>query len=318
LSRCALVLGGAGFLGSRIAERLAAEMRVIAVDGLFPQTGADAAFLAPVSGVEFIGEPIEKVAGLPALLSRADAIIDCMGWTCHRLALAQPGYDLELNVQSHLSWLTCFRARAGQRLIYLGSRGQYGRPAGTVDENTPMTPVDIQGIHKLAAEHHFRFFAARERVGCVSLRLPNSIGRNQPVSGPDIGLVGGLVRDALLDRSIEVYGTGRRRPVVCAADIAEMVRGLMDAPLEGFQAFNAPAHDLPLEHIAEAIVERAGSGRVKTGEMPEEVKQIDIGDAVFRSDRLAAALPGFRLTPFAAMMDETVGYFRGRKNDLAV
>lgn len=315
--RNVLVLGGAGFIGSHIVRRFLEHGDTVAViDGLLPRTGANRAHV-PADRVGFVAARVEDVADLPERLAAADVIVDCMGWTCHRLALADPEYDLQLNAGSHLSWLARYRGRAGQRLIYLGSRGQYGRAVGEVTENTPMQPADIQGIHKLAAEHHFRFYSECERVPAISLRFANCTGRNQPVSGPDIGLVGGFVRDALLDRTIEVYGTGRRRPVAAADDVARLAVRCAEIPAEGFTAFNVPAHEIALETLAGEIVRRAGSGRVRQCEMPEEVRQIDVGDAAFSAAKLQGAMD-FTMTPVDAMLEETLAYFRERRNDLAL
>src|SRR3954454_18867383 len=152
------VLGGAGFIGSRVVERcVAAGLQTTVIDGMLPKTGARPANLnACRSSINLETRRIEHAENLSDVLRSSDAIVDCMGWTCHRSAALDPLYDLELNVQSHVAWLSRVPPRREQRVIYLGSRVQYGRVDGVIDESTPMRPVDVQGVHKLAAEHHFQ------------------------------------------------------------------------------------------------------------------------------------------------------------------
>jgi len=64
---------------------------------------------------------------------------------------------MRLNLAAHLTLLQALRAKPGRLLVYLGSRSQYGRmSSGVTTEDTPMVPLDVQGVHKVAAETHFR------------------------------------------------------------------------------------------------------------------------------------------------------------------
>ena len=74
----------------------------------------------------------------------------------------------------------------------------------TITESTAMVPEDVQGIHKAAADHHFRVFAKLKRLNVLSLRFANCYGPNQPRAGEDIGLIGGFIRDALAGKTIVV------------------------------------------------------------------------------------------------------------------
>lgn len=317
------ILGGAGFIGSRIAAQgVAAGHAVTVVDGLLAETGGRRDNLREIEPrIVFHNTTVGSFAGLASLLAGSDAVIDAMGWTCHRLALRDPGYDAQLNMAAHLDWLQSFRCRPGQIVMYLGSRVQYGRtPEGRVTEDTPMEPVDLQGIHKLAAEHYFRYYSGALKFPAVSLRISNCIGPNQPVSGSDIGLVGGFIRDLLAGKTIELFGQNRRRPVVFVNDIARVALRLIEARLPGFTAFNAPAHDVEIEDLVVALIERTGMGSYVKRPLEGEVARIDGGNAVFDSSKLTSAIGAFELTSLSAALDATVQYFRRRQeeNDLAL
>jgi UDP-glucose 4-epimerase len=313
--RRVVVLGGAGFIGSRIVAAIVSRGDdVVVVDGLMPGAGGNEAHLAAVRGaIEFVPRAIEDVSDLPGLLRSASLIVDCMAWTRHVAAFDNPLYDLRLNLESHLRLLQAARGLSDAQILYLGSRGEYGRPATPrITETTPLDPRDVQSVHKAAADHHFRLFAELDKFGVISLRLPNCFGPGQPVDGKDIGLVGEWIRSALDDRPIVLYGSGRRRPLLFADDAAAVVSRLSDRPFTGYQAFNLGGRDVDLAELAHAIVAIAGRGSVRQEPMPHEVAVMDIGAAVFDDTGLRTLIGGLPESDLQASLRATIGYFKER------
>jgi UDP-glucose 4-epimerase len=313
--RVVLVLGGAGFLGSHVVRRFArGGWRVVVVDGLLPRTGGRAASLADLAGrIELIPRRVEELADLTEHLERSEVVIDCMAWTRHQEALADPLYDLSLNLTAHLHLVGRLPAGGGQRVIYLGSRGQYGRVEGEeITEDTPMVPCDVQGVHKVAAESHYRIFAGLRRLAIVSLRLPNCFGPGQPVDGEDVGLVGGFVRDLLARRPVVVYGTDRSRYLAYAPDVAEAVWLLAECCPPGFAACNYAGRRVGLGELATRLCELVGTGEWRGAPMPEALARTEVGDARISDARLRRLLPVIPCTPLAAALRETVADVRRR------
>jgi UDP-glucose 4-epimerase len=315
-----VVFGGAGFIGSHCVDRFVARGQTVSViDGLMAGTGGSRANLAAVlDRIEFTPAPIAEVTDLERVLAGADVVVDAMAWTSHIAALDNPARDLELNLLSHLTLIQALPAARPPRVIYIGSRSQLGRVSGVVDEATPMDPIDVQGIHKTAAEQHFKLAAKRRSLNVVSVRLPNCFGERQPVAGGDIGLVGGFIRTALRGETIEVFGDQRQRCLLFAPDAAAIVERLAGAPIEGFCAVNAGGAHVAIRDLADRIVAAAGRGRVKSGPMPDDVRAIDAGDARVDETRLAALIGAPPRHDLDAALRATVGYFRETVNDLAV
>lgn len=307
----AVVLGGAGFLGSHIVRRLIAEgVPVAVIDGLVARTGGRWEHLEDLTPtVHLIAAPVEELDGLDEILGDYELVIDCMGWTGHRAALDDPLYDLRVNAESHLHLVPHLRPR--QQVIYLGSRSQYGRYFDReITEDTPMAPVDIQGIHKLAAESYYRVYAGLRGLRVVSLRLPNCFGPGQPVAGADIGLVGGFIRTLLAGGTVEVYGAKRRRVLVYAADLAEVVARLAKARFEGFVPINCTGHMVPIEELVGLLIEITGSGNCRLEPLPPDLQQIDVGDAPISDQRLQAMIGPSPRTDLRRGLEATVAYFR--------
>jgi len=162
MKKMALVLGGAGFIGSQIASRLyTAGIGLPLSTGCFLARGGRLQNIRSLRGmVDFLQMPVRSVTNLSHLIDHSDLIIDCMAWTRHRAALADPLYDLQLNVESHLDFIQSVPTNASAQIFFLGSRGQYGNPlTDTITEETPQLPEDVQGIHKVTAESYYRLYA---------------------------------------------------------------------------------------------------------------------------------------------------------------
>ncbi|MGH7388982.1 MAG: NAD-dependent epimerase/dehydratase family protein [Candidatus Rokuibacteriota bacterium] len=308
-----LICGGAGFIGSNIAIRFVeAGWRVIVVDGLLPRTHGRRANLDRIlSHIELIARPLESVTDLGNVVSGCDVVVDTMGWSRHLLALEDPLYDLRLNLQSHLQLVRVFRRGQPRLAIYLGSRHQYGNQACTeLTEDAALVPADIQGIHKTAADHHFRLVSQRTGVPVVSLRFGNTFGPNQPTEGDDIGLVGTFIRNLLLDQTLVVYSGGRRRNCVFVVDLAEVVFRIATRDLSGYQAFNVGGHDLTIRELVEAILAAAGRGSYRLAEMPEEVRSLEVGSARFSDGRLRALMGDLPRHDLRTALALTIAWFR--------
>lgn len=315
-----VVFGGAGFIGSHCVDRLVARGdEVVVVDGLMPGTGGSRRHLAAVlDRIEFRPAPIAEVPDLDRLLARADVVIDAMAWTSHMAALEHPVKDLELNLLSHLRLLEGLATAPVSKVIYVGSRSQFGRVSGVLDDATPMDPIDVQGIHKAAAEQHFRLAATRHSLNVVSLRLPNCFGERQPVAGNDIGLVGGFIRTALQGETIDVFGDNRFRCLLYAGDAATIVERVASASITGFCGVNVGGAHVAIRDLAGRVVAEAGSGRVESRPLPPDVRAIDAGDARVDETRLAGLIGPPPCRDLNAALAATVAYFRETVNDLAV
>jgi len=304
----ALVLGGAGFIGSNICRHLAARgFCVIAVDGLMPRTSGNAANLASVAGdIELIAHRVEDVTSFADLLRGHDIVVDAMGWTSHWEAFEDPEYDLALNLSSHLVVTRAMPTARPRRIVYLASAHQYGRVSNSpISETQPLLPLDVQGIHKTAAEHHYRIAAERNDLSVVSLRFGNTFGPAQPLTGRDVGLIADMIRKSLAGETIEVFGVGRMRTVHYAPDLARMIEGMAGREPAGFAAINVPGEYVAISELASQIASCTG-GTLSQKPLPADISAIDAGNAPLDCTLFAKYFGEPQLTPLAAAVAVTV------------
>jgi UDP-glucose 4-epimerase len=310
----ALVLGGAGFIGSNICRHLVGRgFHVIAVDGLMPRTSGSPANLTSAAGaIELIALRVEDVKSFAELLRGHDIVVDAMGWTSHLEGFKDPEYDLALNLSSHLVVIRAMPIARPRQVVYLASTHQYGRLShGAVAETQPLVPLDIQGIHKTAAEHHYRIVAERNDLSVLSLRFGNTFGPAQPLAGHDIGLIAGMIRTALAGEAIEVFGEGRMRTVHYVSDLARMIGAIAERKLAGFTAVNVPGEHVSILELATQIALCTG-GSVDKSPLPGDVSAIDTGNAPLDCTVFAKHFGQPQLPPLAAAIAVTVADARNR------
>jgi nucleoside-diphosphate-sugar epimerase len=311
-----LIFGGAGFIGSNLTSKFQEEgWRVTVVDGLLPRTGGQLAHLRPIlHKIKFVRSRIESLSNLKNLIASHDIIIDAMAWTSHLAAGKDPFYDLELNTKSHLHLIKELKTVPHKKVIFLGTRSQYGNPATPkIIEETAMTPEDIQGIHKVSAESYFRIYAKSNAIDVISLRIPNVYGPHQPMGGEDAGIVGNFAKDLINKRPLKIFDGTRVRHILYVRDLADIVFRLAQKQFSGFTAYNLGGLRLSITELATALIKANGSGTLKEMKIPKDIKAIDGGRAFFSEAKIKKVLGRMPRTPLEQALKETLTYFkRGR------
>ena len=178
-----------------------------------------------------------------------------------------------------------------------------------------MEPIDVQGVHKVAAEGHWRLFArACPDVAVASLRFGNTYGPSQPTGEGDIGLIGGFIRTAMRKEKIAVFGSGRRRNVLYAPDLAQVVVRLNRTSLKGgFVPLNVSGRDATIRELAESVIAACGSGKLVEEPMPEHLARIEIGEAILNDARLRALIGDLSSTVLRDGLRVTIADIHGRQ-----
>jgi len=308
-----LILGGAGFIGSNIAEyfyNMGTEVTVI--DGLIDKTGGQKKNLEKLNGkIKIFFKKIEELENLDELLIETDLIIDCMAWTSHIEAIENPFFDLDLNCRSHLFLIEKLKKIKNKKVIFLSSLIVFGGNKNQVIvEETYPNPIDIQGIHKLTAEYYFKFYSKIYDFNIVILRFPNCFGKNQLIIGKDIGLVGSIIRDSLLDKEIEVYGRERTRQLIFVDDLVDIIWLIVQKDIKSFLQFNVSAYNIPVLHLTEKIVKITGKGKILLKEIPQKIDNIDQGTIFIDNSKLIKFVGRLNFTNIDEALTKTINYFK--------
>ncbi|MGH7551075.1 MAG: NAD-dependent epimerase/dehydratase family protein [Gemmatimonadota bacterium] len=218
--RRVLVTGGAGFIGSHVADRYLAEgCEVTIVDDL----SSGRRELVP-EGVDFVqmdaADPaLEDVfaEGGFDLVNHHAAQIDV------RVSVADPARDARTNVLGLLNLLERARSHAVSRVVYISSGGVvYGEPADIpTDERHALLPLSPYGVTKLAGEQYLHYYARVHGLEYVALRYSNVYGPRQSPHG-EAGVVAIFGSRILGGEPITIFGDGtQERDYVYVGDVAE-------------------------------------------------------------------------------------------------
>jgi UDP-glucose 4-epimerase len=251
---------------------------------------------------------VEDLQSLTQIIAASDFVVCAMGWTSHIGAMQDPEYDIALNLLPH-AWLAS-RVLQGSKLIYLGSRSQYGDIAEPVSENSPSEPLDVHGINKAAAESYYRIFSRRNNYAVVSLRLPACFGEHQAVVGQDIGLLGNMLRDLIHAARVTVYSGTRMRSFLYGEDCARIVCDIAQQAFSEFNAYNVGGIRISIQELAAALVRLVGTGGYDIGEMPAQIRLMDASNALMDETRLRNKLGSLTYTDFDEALLRTIRYFR--------
>lgn len=300
-----VVTGGAGFIGSHVAEAyLAAGHAVWIVDNLATGTRANVP-----AGAHFVHADINDAA-VRCLLSdeRIEAVNHHAAQMDVRRSVADPLFDARSNVLGLLNLLEGAR-EAGCRTFVLASSGGtvYGELTAPATEDHATRPISPYGISKLAGEHYLDFYRLEYGLRTVALRYANIYGPRQDPHG-EAGVVAIFSQALLAGQPITINGDGTQtRDYVFVADVVRANLAALTTDVHGpFNVGTGIETDVNVlaAHLQRltGTTDRAQHGPAKPGEPRRSV--LDCGRA--------ARMLGW--TPTVVLADglaTTVAFFRG-------
>jgi UDP-glucose 4-epimerase len=237
--RTFLVTGGAGFIGSHIAEALVRRGdRVRVIDNL--STGH-------VENLDGFRDKIEFIEGDLRDATTAAAAVEGVDCVFHEAALASVPRSVKLPLDTHAHCVTATvtlldaARRAGvRRLVYAASSSAYGdQPNSSKRETDLPGPISPYGAAKLAAEYYCRAFSATYSLETVCLRYFNVFGPRQDPDSPYSAVIPLFITAMLHGRRPTIYGDGlQSRDFTFVANVVHANLLAADAPDVSGRLFN--------------------------------------------------------------------------------
>ncbi len=264
-NKSALVTGGAGFIGSHVAEAyLARGWSVTVVDDL--STGKKANL---PNGADFVEMDVRderlhnlfKQRGGFEVVNHHAAQIDV------RASVARPRFDADVNIGGLLNIVEAARKHGTRRVVFISSGGVvYGQTTERpIPESARKQPESPYGVSKLVGELYLRCFRALHDLDYVALRYSNVFGPRQDPHG-EAGVVAIFSRRIIEGRPITIFGSGEQtRDYVYVGDVVEANMLVTETSLTDGnhrlddRAFNVgTGTETSVKELAAALMQAAG------------------------------------------------------------
>ncbi len=306
--RC-VVTGGAGFVGSHLVERLAAEgHRVAVVDNFATGRVDNLASVASEPRVDVLEVDVTDADGVARAVAGAD-------WVFHLAALADIvpsivhplGYH-RANVDGTVNVLEAARAAGATRFVYTASSSCYGIPDEyPTPENAPARPQYPYALTKYLGEWCALHWSQVYRLPVVSLRLFNVYGPRARTSGSYGAVFGVFLAQKLAGKPFTVVGDGTQtRDFTFVTDVVDAFVRAAESDVAGEVVNVGSGEAQSVNRVVELLGSEAGVVHVpkRPGEPESTLAEIS------RARRLLGWSPSVSIEQGVGVMLENIQYWR--------
>jgi nucleoside-diphosphate-sugar epimerase len=307
--RRALVTGGAGFIGSHIADRL--------VDGGWSVRILDDFSSGREENLARCGDRIELLRGDLRDRQLVDRAVRDVEVVFHQAAVpsvprsvAEPERTNDVNVAGTLGLLEAARRTGVRRVVYAASSSVYGdTPALPKVETMPANPMSPYALQKYVGEVYCGLYTRLYGLETVALRYFNVYGPRQDPESEYAAVVPRFVMACLGDESPRIYGDGEQtRDFTFVADAVHANLLAADAPRASGTVLNvAGGKRISLNQLLRDIVELTGAKVEPRHEPPREG---DVRDSLADLGRAVDLLGYSPAVPLREGLLHTIDHFR--------
>jgi nucleoside-diphosphate-sugar epimerase len=225
-----LVTGGAGFIGSHLAEELVRRgERVRVVDSLVTGKRQN---LAHLREVEFLEGDLANLDVARRAVAGVDYVLHQAAIPSVPRSVEDPITSNRANIDASLNVLVAARDARVRRVVYAGSSSAYGNtPTLPKVETMPTAPLSPYALQKLVAEQYCQMFARLYGLETVTIRYFNVFGPRQDPSSPYSGVISLFINSLCDGRQPTIYGDGEQtRDFTYVANVVDGVLRACEAP----------------------------------------------------------------------------------------
>ena len=261
-----LITGGAGFIGSHLAEAmLSAGHHVAVVDDLSTGSADNIAGMHGRDDFQFVRNTVRDASTMTPLVERCDVIFHLAASVGVKLIVDRPVHTIETNI--HGTEVMLALANKFRRKILIASSSEvYGKGTKvpfSEDDDATLGSTRFSrwsyACSKMVDE--FLALAYHDQYGLDTIvcRLFNTVGPRQ--SGTYGMVVPRFVRRALAGQPVEIYGTGEQTRCFCnVADVVAALIKLIDSPGAVGEVINVGScEQISIEALAAKVIEMTGS-----------------------------------------------------------
>jgi len=244
-----LVVGGAGYVGGGIVDKLKENHNVTVFDSLIYEESYR-------KDVNFIYGDIRDKDKLLSVLNKNDAVIWLAALVGDGACSINPELTFEINAESVKFLAENFK----KRIVFLSTCSVYGAQDGMLDETSSINPLSEYASSKVQAEEYL------QNSDAIIFRLGTLFGISDEFSRIRLDLVVNiLVTKALTEGKLTVFGGEQWRPLLHVNDVANAINHTLEGGVTGI--FNLHYKNFKIIDIANEIIQQVPSAIIETTPM---------------------------------------------------
>ena len=257
-----LITGGAGFIGSHLADALLAQgIRVRVLDNF--STGKRTNLALDNPSLELVEGDVANARQVSEAVAGCRAVAHLAAVASVQASVEDPVATHQSNFIGTLNLCEAMRRHGVRRVLFASSAAVYGNNGEgvAIDEDTALTPLTPYAADKLASEHYLDFYRRQHGLEPAVFRFFNIFGPRQDPSSPYSGVISIFTERARAGLPITLFGDGEQtRDFVYVADlVAVLVQALLN-PQVAIGAVNVGlGHSTSLLQLLAAIEGLLGS-----------------------------------------------------------
>jgi len=205
-----LVTGGAGFIGSHIAESLVAKGRKVRILDNF-STGKKEHIAAIAGRIDLVRGDIRSLQVCRKALRGVSVVLHQAAIRSVPKSVDRPTESHEANATGTLNMLIAASEAKVKRFVYASTSSAYGETKLFPQrEEHPTMPVSPYAASKLCGEHYCKCFTKNQGLGTVALRYFNVFGPRQDPESLYSAVIPKFMEQAYLGKPLEVHWDGRQ------------------------------------------------------------------------------------------------------------
>ena len=263
----ALITGGAGFIGSHLAESLVLQGHEVTVlDDLSTGSFANIEHLTRTPGFRFVPGSVTDAAAVDPLVEGADVVFHLAAAVGVKLVCEKPIHTINTNVGGTETVLAAAHRFGGRRVLVASTSEVYGKNESLPyreDTNIVLGPPDKTrwgyAASKLIDEFLALGYAKEHGLPVTVVRLFNTVG---PRQSSRYGMVlPNFVRWALANEPITIHGDGSQtRSFTWVGDVIWAMQALINEPRAAGQVFNiGNGEEISIRDLALRVIRMTGS-----------------------------------------------------------
>ena len=318
----ALITGGAGFIGSHLAEQLLDQGHgVIVLDNLSTGSIENIRHLKGREGFSYTIDSVTNESLLAELIDRSDVVFHLAAAVGVKLIVEQPVYTIETNV--HGTEVVLKHANKKKKLVVIASTSEvYGKSTDVPFRETADLVLGPSAKHrwayacsKLIDEFLALAYWKERKLPVIIVRFFNTVGPRQ--TGQYGMVIPNFVRQALAGEPITVFGDGKQsRAFTHVTDVVVALLKLVGEPKAIGQVINiGNMQEVTMNHLAERVRDLSGSKSIIKHIPYDEAYESGFEDMPRRVPDLTRIKGLIGYQPIHNLDDilvQVIDYFRGK------